>query len=83
MMLSRWEVFMLGWQFHAAIVGHASDARDVGRVMTCHFWPEEFHSVADDIHWTQTKDVGLRDAMGGIKKRLDAQDGEEVEESST
>lgn len=65
------EAFMLGFLFHRA----SSDcwsARDVGRVMTCDFWPEEFHDIAGSIPWTRTKGDGMKAAMEGIFAKLDS-----------
>lgn len=70
--MTLWEAFMLGWQFRSQ-AEQCHDARDVGRAMTCDFWPEEFHGVATEIQWTRERDVGISDAMAGIKRLLEQQ----------
>lgn len=64
----RFNDFMLGWKFCEAVNREAHDARDVGRLVTCDFFPFEFHKVADSIPWTKLKPDGVHAALVGIRE---------------
>lgn len=71
--LTTWDAFMLGWEFHFATKGHCFDARDVGRIFLCDFWPDEsWRLLADRIRWDRCLDDGMVDAMKAIRAKLEA-----------
>lgn len=72
MAMNPWDLFILGYEFRQAVY-QCQDARDLGRIFACDFWPDNsWNDIANDARFPHTRPLweGMEAAMKLIREKL-------------